>query len=445
MPNNEDNIQGLTREIDTRMSELETMKDRIEAEKRQPNEEERARKDVIFKEVGELSADLTQEKKEVEVRRKLAGSMREPTRPEPKSHLDERQMQYPGLPPKDMRFDNFGENIIAAVQACRPGGIADRRLSRAILGSNEAFPTDGGFLVQQDFSTQLLARVNERSPILPRLRQITIGSNSNSIKLPAIAETSQVSSVWGGIIMYWLGEGATKTPTDPVLRVIELSLKKIAGLLYCTDELLQDAAGFSSFAMEGFAEALDLQLETAVIRGTGAGQPFGILNSPALISVTKEAGQLASTILYENIVKMYTRLDPRSESSAIWAISKSIMPQLMTMGITVGVGGAPVWQPPNGAAGRPYSTLLGIPIVPIRNCSALGTVGDIILFDPNQYLWATKGGPQVATSIHVEFKTDQTVVRLVHRVDGQPAWNSPLTPKDNSGTVSPFIVLETRA
>jgi HK97 family phage major capsid protein len=142
---------------------------------------------------------------------------------------------------------------------------------------------------------------------------------------------------------------------------------------------------------------------------------------------------------------MYTRLDPRSEPTAIWAISKSIMPQLMTLGITVGLGGAPVWQPPNGAAGRPYSTLLGIPIVPIRNCSALGTVGDIILMDPGQYLWATKGGTQTATSIHVAFLTDQTVVRIVFRCDGQPAWNTTLTPKDNSGTLSPFVVLENRS
>ena len=426
------------------MTELEGMKTKAQSEQRHLTEEERTRYGQLMDDIKVYTEELKLEQRELELRGVVNEAQREPIKPNVDTR-DERQRQYPGLPIKDLRFDNFGENLISAVEACRPGGRVDRRLQRAILGSNETFPTDGGFLVQQDFSTQLLTRVNERSPIIPRLRQIPISASSNSIKLPAIAETTQVGSVWGGIIMYWLAEGGTKSPTDPVLRIVELSLKKIAGLLYCTDELLQDSSAFASFAMEGFSEALDLQLETAVIRGSGAGQPLGILESPALITVAAETGQLASTIVYENIIKMYTRLDPRSESSAIWAISKSIMPQLMTMGITVGVGGSPVWQPPNGAAGRPYSTLLGIPIVPIRNCSALGTVGDIILFDPNAYLWATKGGPQMATSIHVQFTTDQTVIRLVYRCDGQPAWNSTLTPKDNSGTLSPYIVLATRS
>ena len=439
-----DRVVELTRLIEQRKSELETMKNKVQAEQRHTTPEERARAEELMNDLDTFIAELALEQRELGIEGKINQPTREATKPNIDTR-DERQRQYPGLPPKEMRFDNFGENIIAAVNACRPGGLVDRRLSRAILGSSEAFPADGGFLVQQDFSTQLLARVNETSRILPLLRQIPISANSNSIKLPAIAETDQQTTVWGGILMYWLSEGATKTPTNPKLRIVELSLKKIAGLLYCTDELLADAGAFSSFAMDGFSEALDIQLERAVIRGSGAGQPLGILESPALISVSKETGQLAATILYDNIIKMYTRLDPRSEPTAVWAISKSIMPQLMTMGITVGVGGAPVWQPPNGAAGRPYSTLLGIPIVPIRNCSALGTVGDIILFDPNQYLWATKGGPQMATSIHVEFKTDQTVIRLVYRCDGQPAWNSTLTPKDNSGTLSPYIVLETRS
>jgi len=64
----------------------------------------------------------------------------------------------------------------------------------------------------------------------------------------------------------------------------------------------------------------------------------------------------------------------------------------------------------------------------------LGTAGDIILADLSQYLLITKGGPQLASSIHVMFIYDETTFRIVFRCDGQPAWNSTLTMKDGTTT-----------
>jgi len=90
--------------------------------------------------------------------------------------------------------------------------------------------------------------------------------------------------------------------------------------------------------------------------------------------------------------------------------------------------------------------LLGRPIIPIEQCAALGTVGDIILADMSQYVRCVKGGIQSASSIHVQFTTDETTFRWVYRTDGQPIWNSPLTPyKDTTKTQSPFIVLAVRS
>jgi HK97 family phage major capsid protein len=48
-------------------------------------------------------------------------------------------------------------------------------------------------------------------------------------------------------------------------------------------------------------------LDDAIINGTGAGMPLGVLNAGCLVSVTKESGQKADTIVAENAVKMYHR------------------------------------------------------------------------------------------------------------------------------------------
>jgi HK97 family phage major capsid protein len=240
--------------------------------------------------------------------------------------------------------------------------------------------------------------------------------------------------------MYWLGEAGTKLPTHPEFRQVELKLKKIAGLFYMTDELMQDATALSGVATDGFAEALDVQLEQSFIRGTGVGQPLGILNSGSLITVNGEVGQLPATILAENIVNMWARLWSRSMPNAVWFISQSILPQLMVLQFP-GLVGIPMWMPPQGLAASPYGTLLGRPIFAIENCSTLGTVGDIILADMSQYLVIDKGGVQSASSIHVRFVNDETAYRVVYRVDGQPLWNATLAPRDGSAAVSPFVTL----
>ena len=64
----------------------------------------------------------------------------------------------------------------------------------------------------------------------------------------------------------------------------------------------------------------------------------------------------------------------------------------------------------------------------------LGDLGDIVLADWSQYKVATIGGVQAASSMHVQFLTDQMAYRFIRRVDGQPTWQSDLTPYKGTNT-----------
>lgn len=439
-----DRVMELTRLIEQRKAELANLKAKIQSEGRHSTPEERAKAEELLTDIDTFGEELRLENRELHQEEKLNEAKREPTKPNLDTR-DERQRKFPGLPPPELRFETFGEQLLAIAKASQSGGQVDRRLSRAITGMSETFPSDGGFLVQTDFSTELIRRVYTESPVVSRVRRIPVGANANGLKLNAIAESSRASNVWGGIVMYWLAEGGTKTKSAPKFRQMELTLKKVAGLWWATDELLQDATALSSVANDGFAEALDVELEDVILNGSGAGQPLGVFTSPCLVTVAAETGQLADTIVAENIINMWAHLYTRSMPNAIWCISQSILPQLMTMGVTVGVGGTPMWMPPSGLAGAPYGTLMGRPVFAIENCAKLGDKGDILLADFSQYLVIDKGGPQFASSIHVAFDTDQTCFRSVYRCDGQPAWNTTLTPKDGSDAVSPFVTLAARA
>jgi len=346
------------------------------------------------------------------------------------------------------RFESLGENLMAIVAYEQTNGMNyDPRLRiGAATGMSEGLPSDGGFLVQTDLAAGLEKKMHDTGQVWNRCRNIPISSNSNGVKINAINETSRVAgSRWGGIRGYWLNEAGTKTASAPKFRQMELNLKKLIGLCYATDELLQDATALETVLSEGFAEEFGFLLDDAVINGTGAGQPLGILAAGCVVSVAKETGQAATTVVAENIEKMYSRLWARSLSNAVWFINQDVWPQLFQLSHAVGTGGVSMFVPAGGISGGPAGTLLGRPIVPIEQCATLGTVGDIILADCSQYVTATKGGAQSASSIHVKFVTDETVFRWVYRTDGQPLWNAALTPYKGTNTQSPFITLATRS
>ena len=346
-------------------------------------------------------------------------------------------------PAKDneKRFSSFGEQLMAAYRAAMPGGKVDERLStRAASGLNETTPSDGGFLVQQDFVTELLKRTYETGILASKVKKIPISTNANGMKINAIDEDSRANgSRWGGVQTYWEGEADEITASKPKFRQMELSLKKLTGLCYATDELLQDAAALEAVIRQAFAEEFGFKIDDAILSGSGEGEPLGILNSGAIVTVAKEASQ-TDIITVENLIKMWNRLWSRSRANAVWYINQELEPYLYTLKI----GDKPVYIPAGGLSEKPYGTLFGRPVVPIEQCSAAGEVGDIILADIGQYLLIDKGGVKSASSIHVRFLYDENVFRFIYRVDGKPIWTKPLTPYKGSATVSPFVTLAKR-
>jgi len=351
-------------------------------------------------------------------------------------------------------FRTFGDQLTAVVRAGRTGEIDPRLLQlRAISGASEIVPSDGGFLVQQDFAGEILQRSYELGQLLSRCRRIPIGANSNGLKIPAIDETSRATgSRWGGVQVYRTIEGGDLTAKKPKFRLMELGLKKMTGLAYATDELLQDAVALEAVFSQAFQEELTFTIENEIMSGSGAGEMLGIMSSNALVSVAKETSQVAATFVAENAMKMWSRMWSRSRMNAVWFINQDVEPQLYQMNVkiknvagTENVGGAPVYMPPGGISQAPYGTLFGRPVIPVEYCQTLGTKGDVVLADLSQYVVIDKGGVQSASSIHVRFLNDEQTFRWVVRNDGQPTWHAALTPFKGSNTQSPFVALDVRS
>jgi len=372
----------------------------------------------------------------------LQAEKSEPTGDEADPVLDAEAKEHDGK----FGFKSMG-GFLKAVHAAG-GGIMDNRLAamKAASGMGENVGSDGGFLVPGEFSTVLWQRsVDSPESLIARTDSYPIVGNR--MTFPQSAETSRKDGARaGGVQGYWLDEGTEKTASKPTVGKLELNLHKHAVLIPVTDELLED----SSFALESYvgkvgSEELTFMTNNSLIRGTGAGMPLGILNAPVLITVDAEPGQAVTTIVAENISKMWSRMYAPSRRNAIWLINQDIEPEMDNMAINVGTGGLPVYLPAGGYSASPYSTLKGRPVIPVEWCSTLGTVGDIILCDWSQYVTLTKaGGIKTDVSMHVRFVYDEQVFRLVARVDGQPWWAAPLTPYQGTVTQSPFVALASR-
>jgi HK97 family phage major capsid protein len=171
------------------------------------------------------------------------------------------------------------------------------------------------------------------------------------------------------------------------------------------------------------------------MNGVGVSGALGVMNSGALITVTRDTG---SAILGSDISAMWQRMSIRSKPKSKWYVNSECAPQLDKL---FAVGSTAVLFPYAGYTPEGVRTLYGRPVVETEFNAALNTTGDIMLADMSEYLLWEKGGIESASSIHVEFLTDQEVFRFIYRADGQTAIASAITPYKGTNTQSPFVVL----
>jgi HK97 family phage major capsid protein len=355
--------------------------------------------------------------------------------------------------PSDQRFNSIAEYCSAIydrkTQSSRPG--SDERVSKLMkirevqnsFSSEE--PGAGGFLIPEIMRSELLELALEESIV--RSRATVIPMSTLRVPIPTVDDTSHVSSIFGGVQFYWTEESAALIDSTATYGNVVLDAKKLTGFFKVPAELIDDAPAFAGWFDTRVPAGLAWFEDVAFMTETGAGTPEGFINSPASVSVSKETGQTAATIVWENIVKMYSRMLPTSLKNAVWVASIDTFPQLATMALSVGTGGGPVWiggwsQP---GSDMPPMTILGRPVIFTEKTPALGTSGDISFVDLSYYLIGDRQQIRVDASEHFLFQNNQIAYRIIERVDGRPWLQSALTPHNgSSATLSPFVQIANR-
>ena len=345
----------------------------------------------------------------------------------------------------DSEFDGSGDFFKTIWHGNRQNPEAHSRRQRARNAFTSEVPSQGGFLVPENLRSQLLAVALESAIVRPNA--FVVPMETSRVPFPTIDSTSNVDSVYGGIVAYWTEEGASLTESAAEFGRTTLDAKKLTTYATVPNELVSDSIiSFEAFINRAFPEAMSWYEDIAFIKGTGVGEPLGALTTAndALITVPKEAAQAADTILWENIVAMYSRMLPASLNRAVWIVSPDTFPELATMALNVGTGGSAIWLT-NGAEGPPM-TILGRPVVVSEKTPGiLGDQGDISFVDWNYYLVGDRQAMSAMSSEHYRFANDETAFRIISRVDGRPWLQSDITPENGGPTLSPFVQLAERA
>lgn len=324
------------------------------------------------------------------------------------------------------------------------GRRVDERLKplyQATAGSDEQGGYSdpyGGFLLPVGFSPDVLAIQSEADPTAGQTRDLPM--DVPSVKINARVDKDHASSVSGGLIVYRHAETTAITPTRVQLEQLSFDAAELIGAAYATESVMTDSpSSFIALISGGFADEFAAKILKEKLRGTGTGGQFlGVLNSPCLVTVAKESGQAADTVLTENIDKMAARCWRYNQ--AIWLANQTTRPQLRGLVRAVGTGGAPV---PYFTTDAGQERLDGRPIFFTEFASKVGDVGDLILGNWREYIEGLYQPMQQAESIHVRFLNHERAFKFWLRNAGMPWWRSALTPA-NGDTLSPFVTLAAR-
>lgn len=304
-----------------------------------------------------------------------------------------------------------------------------------VYGSSKALAEDsgatGGYLVPTEFNQRLLTIAQTASPILGLVQRVPVGSNSGTY--PAlditVAPTAGVgnTALAGKVTTAKRAEAGAYTETTPSFQEIKWRINDAAsGYTKASKELIADSpAAIESLLTSLFGIAVAAKQEYFILRGSGVGEPLGILNAPAAVGITPDTN---SAFAYADAVEMVSRFK-RLTGNARWVMHQSTLPDFAGSG----------WV--QGQVVRTLSDLGFGDAIMSEHLPQADNSGHVLLADFGAYLLFEKGGLEISYSQHADFLNGNDVWRFSQRMDGQPWLKGAITQADPQGsyTVSPFV------
>lgn len=140
--------------------------------------------------------------------------------------------------------------------------------TRALAGTSD---TDGGFLIPDDFSSEILSNAYDESQLLQYTNNGTTGRD--------VVSTPSMSKA----VVGWGTTGVAVSDQAMSTGMVKIQIEYLQALVLIGEDVLADAqANVEAQLNQMFAEAVAEAKDDAIVVGTGATQPQGIVSSAAI-------------------------------------------------------------------------------------------------------------------------------------------------------------------
>lgn len=303
------------------------------------------------------------------------------------------------------------------------------QIARSLNGATGAA---GGYLIPARLLDGLDRRLAEQSLFL-RLAQVlpmpTTVAGYWALDLSAAHATGE-SPLFPGLTLSWTAEGAALPASSPQLTGGQLIARTLTCLVSVSSQVVQGGEDVESYVRDRMAAALAWGIDRACLVGTGAAAPLGILQSPALITVTRAS---AGEVLASDIAKMAASLLPASYPTAVWLMHPTVARYVASLP-TYHLSG-------DRESERLIGYLLGRPCYVVEHLPAVDSAGCILLADMRMYVVGQRSPVTIDVAPRAVSGADVYLYRAIWMGDGQPIARGRATLADGVTVSSPYVTL----
>jgi HK97 family phage major capsid protein len=279
---------------------------------------------------------------------------------------------------------------------------------------SEGDAASGGYLVPTEFRAELVEDIKD----LPVMRNLVtvIPMATDSLELPTLA--SDVKTSWGS-------ENTAISTTTARFGTLTFAPYRLNTMMYTSRELVADSAiAVVPLITRLFSQAIGRAEDTAIIAGTGTGQPTGIFksgNTYGGINNSNNASTLASAIK-----KLPYKLGTAYRPRARWIMNSIALAAVANLKDSQGR-----FLLTDGLSAADPKQLVGYPVIE-QNDMATET---ILFGDLSYYYLADREQMSVETTTQGAgtFEKHQVAIKVVERIDGKVAVNNAFKTITNAG------------
>jgi HK97 family phage major capsid protein len=267
---------------------------------------------------------------------------------------------------------------------------------------------DGGYLVPEEFETQIVRILNNGNPLRVAATVITTASDRN---IPVEASTGSFT---------YIDEEATYDESNPTIGRVVLGAHKNGGIIKVSEELNQDAFfPIDTWLVDLAGRRFSTLEDTNFGGGNGTGKPLGLFATTTVAGTTLTgvtgAVSAAAVLTGDNLIDTFHGLKRAYRDRASWVMGDGAAKMIRKL---KDGDGQYMWQP-GLVAGQP-DRILGRPVIISDGATAPAANARSIMFgDVSQYYIVDRLGMVMQRLNELYAANGQIGFKFMRRHDGK--------------------------